>query len=51
MNIELIDWAINILVFSLLFSWNMMFQMYKDLKKKNKIINIQENILRDNGLL
>lgn len=39
------EWIINSLIFSLPFSWYMCFQMYKDLKKKDEIIKMQNKIL------
>ena len=44
---ELEYWVVNILIFSLPFSWYMCYQMYKDLKKKDKIIKIQEKMLEE----
>ena len=40
------NWAINALIFSLPFSWYMCYQMYKDLKKKDRIIELQSNMLK-----
>ncbi len=51
MKVEIMNWVVNALVFSLPFSWYMIYQIYKDLKKKDKIIKIQEKMLRDNHLL
>lgn len=38
-------WVVNALGFSLPFSWYMCFQMYKDLKKKDGIIEMQKKII------
>lgn len=45
MKVEIMYWVVNILFFSLPFSWYMCYQMYKDLKKKDKIIKLQEKML------
>lgn len=42
---EIMNWVVNALVFSLPLSWYMCYQMYKDLKKKDKIIEIQNRII------
>ncbi len=47
-NIEIKNWAINALIFSLPFSWYMCFQMYKDFKKKDKIIDLYKKALSFN---
>lgn len=39
------NWVINALIFSLPFSWYMCYQMYKDLKKKDKIIELSKRML------
>lgn len=46
---EINNIIVNILIFSLPFSWYMCFQMYKDLKKKDKIIELQNKMLEENG--
>ena len=37
------NWIINALIFSLPFTWYMCYQMYKDLKKKDKVIELLIN--------
>jgi len=39
------NWVINLLIMSLPFSWYMMYQMYKDIKKKDSIIELQKRII------
>lgn len=41
------NWVINALIFSLPFSWYMCYQMYKDLKKKDAIISLQDKMLNN----
>jgi hypothetical protein len=48
---EIYNLVVNALIFSLPFSWYMLFQMYKDLKKKDKIIKLQEDMLRKNNII
>lgn len=50
-EIVIMNWVINALIFSLPFSWYMCFQMYKDLKKKDAIIKLQENMLKTNNII
>lgn len=45
-TVEIMYWVLNALIFSLPFSWYMCYQMYKDLKKKDKIIEFQSNIIK-----
>lgn len=45
------NWVINIMMFSLPFSWYMCYQMYKDIKKKDKIIKLQEEMLKKSGVI
>jgi len=45
-DITIMNWVINALIFSLPFSWYMCYQMYKDMKKKDKIIKLQEEMLK-----
>lgn len=45
------NWVVNILIMSLPFSWYMCYQMYKDLKEKDKIIELQNKILNDKHVL
>lgn len=42
---EIMNWVVNSLLFSLSFSWYMCFNMYKDLKKKDEIIEIQTRVI------
>lgn len=42
-------WIINSLIFTLPLSWYMIYQMYKDCKKKDKIIELQNNIIKNNS--
>ena len=44
---EIYNWVINSLIFSLPFSWYMCYQMYKDVKKKDKIIEMQTKLLEE----
>jgi len=50
-DIVIMNWVINMLIFSLPFSWYMCYQMYKDLKKKDEIIKLQEDMLKDAGVI
>lgn len=45
------NWVVNVLIFSLPFSWYMCYSMYKDLKKKDKIIELQNKMLKDEGII
>ncbi len=48
MNIE--HWIVNILIFSLPFTWHMIYAVYKELKKKDKIIeNLTNHIIGEDG--
>jgi hypothetical protein len=44
-GIEIMSWVVNTLLFTLSFSWYLCYQMYKDLKKKDKVIRLQERML------
>ena len=46
-NFKLWNGILNILIISLPFSWYMCWSMYKDLKKKDKIIEIQNKIINE----
>lgn len=46
-NATIMNWVLNILIFSLPFSWYMTYSMYKDLKEKDKIIKLQDNMLKE----
>ena len=50
-DIVIMNWVVNMLIFSLPFSWYMCYQMYKDLKKKDKIIKLQEDMLKNAGVI
>jgi hypothetical protein len=45
-NFELWNWILNLLVMSLPISWYLCYHMYKDIKKKNEIIKLQEGIIK-----
>jgi hypothetical protein len=47
MEIKLFNWIINLLILSLPFSWYMCYNMYNDLKKKDKIIELQNRMLEN----
>ena len=42
---KIYEWVINILIVSLPFSWYMCYLMYHELKNKDHVIKIQEEIL------
>jgi len=44
-KITVMNWVVNILMFSLPFSWYMCYSMFKYLKTKDKIIELQRNLL------
>lgn len=44
-KVEIMYWVLNLLIMSLPFSWYLCYLMYKDLKKKDKIINHQNKII------
>ena len=46
MNIIIMNWVVNCLIFSLPFSWYMCWTMYKDMKKKDGIIKLQKKIMK-----
>lgn len=50
-DITIMSWVVNMLIFSLPFGWYMCYQMYKDLKKKDKIIKLQEDMLKNAGVI
>lgn len=45
-KIEIYNWVINGLIFSLPFSWYFIFQIYKESKKLRDIIKIQDSIIK-----
>lgn len=45
------NWVINLLVMSLPFSWYMIWQMWKELQKKNKIIEFQDSLIKNSKIL
>lgn len=44
-NPEIAYWVINGLMFTIPFSWYVVLIMYKDLRKKNRIIKVQERFI------
>lgn len=51
MKVDIAYWVVNILIFSLPFTWYMCWQMYKDMKKKDKIIELQNNMLKKKEII
>ncbi len=49
-TVKIMGWVINMLIFSLPFTWYMSYQMYKDLKKKDAIIELQKRIIENGNL-
>lgn len=50
-DVAIMYWVVNTLIASLPFSWYMCFQMYKDGKKKDGIIKLQEQMLRSKNII
>lgn len=46
-EVGIMYFVFNILLFSLPFTWYTCYQMYKDLKKKDKVIALLEKILKE----
>lgn len=40
-------WVINLLIFTIPLSLYMCYQLYKDLRKKDSIIKLQDKIIKD----
>jgi hypothetical protein len=51
MDVIVMNWVVNVLIFSLPFSWYMCWLMYKDMKKKDRIIKLQEEMLKEKGII
>lgn len=43
-------WVVNLLLMSLPISWYLIWQMWKEIKKKDKLIEFQDSIIRNSKL-
>lgn len=40
-------WSINLLIMCLPISWYIIYQMYKDIQKKDQIIKFQDSVIKN----